>query len=51
MDFLTFEAKTTFFNFRKAFTKAPILHYFDLESYIQIKTDASGYTIAVFSVR
>lgn len=27
------------------FTKVPILHHFNLEHYIQMKTYASGYTI------
>ena len=37
-DFLTSEARETFIRLRKAFTEAPILHHFDLESHIQIET-------------
>ena len=43
-DFLTSEAKKAFIHLRKAFTKAPILRHF------QIETDASGYAISgIFS--
>ena len=43
--FLTPEARLTFTQLRQTFIKASILHYFDLESYIRIETDASGYAI------
>ena len=42
LDFFTAEAKL---ELRQAFLKAPILHHFDLERYIQIETDVSGYAI------
>ena len=45
-DFLTFKAKKTFIHLQKAFTKAPILSYFDLECHIRIKTDALEYAIS-----
>ncbi len=44
-DFLTLGAKEAFLHLRKVFTEAPILRHFDLEHYIQIKTDALGYAI------
>ena len=44
-DFLTSEAKLAFTQLKQAFVKAPILYYFDLKSHLQIKTDASSYTI------
>ena len=44
--FLTPSARKTFNRLRQAFIKAPILQHFDLECYIQIKTNASGYTIS-----
>ena len=34
IDFLTFEAKNTFIYQQKAFTKALILHHFDIKHYI-----------------
>ena len=43
--FLTPEAKLAFSRLRQAFTKVPILHYFDPKCYIRIKTDTSGYAI------
>ena len=43
--FLTSETKLAFLRLRQAFTEAPILHHFDPERYIRIKTDASGYAI------
>ena len=43
--FLIFEAKLAFSRLRQAFTKAPILHYFDPKRHIQIEIDASGYTL------
>ena len=44
-DYLTPKARLTFIKLRKAFTKAPILQHFDLECYIRIETDVSGYSI------
>lgn len=44
-DFLTPKAKKAFIHLQKAFTKAPILRYFDPEHYIWIETDALWYTI------
>ena len=43
--FLTSEVKLVFLRLRQAFIKAAILHHFDPERYIRIKTDASDYTI------
>ena len=43
--FLTPGAKKAFTKLRQAFIKAPILHHFDPEHHIRVKTDASGYTI------
>ena len=43
--FLISEAKLIFLRLRQAFTKAPILYYFDLECYIRIEIDVSGYAI------
>ena len=43
--FLTPEARSAFNHLRLAFTKAPILQYFDPKYHIQIKTDALGYAI------
>ncbi len=43
--FLTLKASLAFIWWRKIFTEAPILHYFDLECHIQIKTDVSSYVI------
>ena len=49
-NFLTPGAKLAFIKLRQAFLKAPIPHHFDPECYIQIETDALGYTIGgVFS--
>ena len=45
LDFFTPKAKLAFTKLRLAFFKAPILHYFDPEYHIRIKTDASGYAI------
>ncbi len=45
--FLTLEARLAFTRLRQAFTEVPILHHFDPERHIRIKTDASGYTIDV----
>ena len=44
-DFRTPGAKLAFFELRQAFLKAPILHHFNPEHYIQIETDVSGYAI------
>ena len=43
--FLTPKAKEGFNRLRQAFTKAPILRYFDPECHIRIETDVSGYII------
>ena len=43
--YLTPKARLAFTQLRKAFTKAPILQYFDLECHIRIEIDASGYAI------
>ena len=44
--FLTSNAKNAFNYLRLAFIKAPIFYYLDLKNYIQITTDASGYSIS-----
>ena len=44
--FLTPEARAAFNCLRRTFTEALILWYFDLEYYIWIKIDASGYAIS-----
>ena len=44
-NYLTPEAKRAFNQLRQAFTEAPIIQHFDLERYIQVWTDASGYAI------
>ena len=46
MGYLTSKARLAFTQLKKAFTKAPILQYFDPECHIQIKTDPSGYAIS-----
>lgn len=46
--FLTHEAKPAFLQLKQTFTKAFILHCFDLKPYIQIKTEASSYAISFF---
>lgn len=43
--FLIFGAKASFTKLRQVFIKVLILNHFDLERYIQIQTDASGYMI------
>ena len=43
--FFTPKTRLAFTQLRQAFVKASILHHFDLESYIRIKTNASGYAI------
>ena len=45
LSFPTPEARSTFNRLRLAFTKAPILRYFDPECHIRIETDASSYAI------
>ena len=45
-DFLTSGAKLVFIKLRQAFIKSPILHYFNLERHIRVKTDVSGYVIS-----
>lgn len=42
-NYLTLEAKQAFTQLRQALTMVPILHHFDSECYIQIKTDTSDY--------
>lgn len=44
-EFLTSEAKKAFLQVRKEFTKTAILYYFDLESFICIKTNTFRYTL------
>ena len=44
-NFLTLNARKIFNYLRLVFIKAPILRHFDLKSHIQIKTDASSYSI------
>ena len=44
-NFLTPGAKLAFTKLRQAFLKAPILHHFNPDRYIQIETDVSGYAI------
>ena len=44
--YLTLKARLAFIQLKKAFTKAPILRHFDLECYIWIKTNVSGYAIS-----
>ena len=43
--FLTSGAKKAFTELRQTFVKALILHHFDLERHIRVKTDASDYAI------
>ena len=43
--FLTPKARLAFTKLRQVFVEAPILHHFDLESHIQIETNASSYAI------
>ena len=45
LDFLTLRAKLAFTKLRQTFFKAPILHHFNPEHHIRIKTDVSGYAI------
>ena len=44
-DYLTSAAKAVFSQLRNTFTKASILHHFDLEWNISIETNISGYFI------
>ncbi len=44
-DFLTPKAKKAFIHLQKAFTKTPIVRYFDPDHHIWMKTDALGYAI------
>ena len=43
--FLTPKTRIAFNHLWLAFTKAPILQYFDLKCHIRIETDVSGYAI------
>lgn len=43
--FLNPGARLAFTKLRQAFSKAPILHYFDLKCHIWIETNISGYVI------
>lgn len=45
MRFFISEARLAFGKLKQAFDIALILHYFDLEYYIRIESDISGYTI------
>lgn len=47
-NFLIFEAKLTFLQLKKAFTKALMLHHFDPERYIWIEIDTSDNVISGF---
>lgn len=50
MRFNTSEAKLAFAKLKQTFSIAPIIHHFDLECHIGIKTDEYGYVInGVFS--
>lgn len=44
-DFLIFDTKKAFYHLSQMFIEAPILQYFDLEYYIQIKTNVLDYII------
>ena len=44
-DFLILETKLAFNELKKAFFKALLLHYFDLEYHIRTEMDVSGYAI------
>ena len=43
--FLISKARKTFMKLRQVFIKALILHHFDPERHIRVKTDVSGYAI------
>lgn len=45
LGFLTSKASTIFIQLRQTFIKAFILRHFNLECYIKIETNSSGYTI------
>ena len=45
MSYLTPNARRVFIQLRQAFTKAPILWHYDLEYYIRIEINVSGYVI------
>ena len=48
--FFISQAKKVYINLRQVIIKAAILNYFDLEYYIQIEIDISGYIIGeIFS--
>ena len=44
--FLTFDTRQAFTQLKQAFTKVPILQYFDLKHHIQIETDTFCYAIS-----
>lgn len=46
IDFLFLKVKKTLIYLQKAFTKIPILYYFDPKYYIPIKINISGYSIS-----
>ena len=45
MEFFSLRVKKAFIYLQKAFIKASILHYFDLEHYIHIETNTLEYAI------
>ena len=45
MGYFTPKTRETFIQVRQAFTKAPILQYFDSKYHIRIETNESGYVI------
>ena len=45
LNFLTFGARLAFTELRQTFVKALVVHHFDLEWYIQVEMDVSGYAI------
>ena len=45
LGFFKFRARIAFTKLKQAFIKAPILHHFDPERYMRVKTNASGYAI------
>ena len=47
-DFFILRAKLAFTKLRQTFLKTPILHHFDPERHIRIKTDVSRYAIGGF---
>lgn len=44
--FFSIGARFVFAKLRQAFSITPILHHFEVEYYIRIKTNASSYTIS-----